>query len=173
MAEVSADTDPVKKGSKEFSDLETYGDLKRVIKSIITKKKVGTIVGSGKSKVTDIALDAAVEAVKSILPGAGLAKHAFDILRGAIKKPDTEKTGTWLDKLDLDDEMTDIIDDTVENGFIQAMTDIIQKEPDDKPLEQDFNMNAKMVNYLKDKYEGRHVSGIQERKRLQKLAGIK
>ena len=35
MAEVDANIDPAKKGSYEFSQLETYGDLKKVIKSCI------------------------------------------------------------------------------------------------------------------------------------------
>jgi hypothetical protein len=47
---------------------------------------------------------------------------------------------------------------------MKAMSDTIESEPNDKPLEDNFNMNDKMVNYLKDKYEGRTVSGIQENK---------
>jgi hypothetical protein len=83
-----------------------------------------------------------------------------------LKKPDTRKTNTWLDKLDIDDEMSAIVDDTVENGFIEAMTKTIEAEPDDKALEPDFNMNAKMVNYLKQQYQGRTVAGITENKKM-------
>lgn len=52
---------------------------------------------------------------------------------------------------------------------------MFDSEQDDKPLEQDFNMNQKMVDYLEDKYEGRTVTGIKEfemKDRFQKLAGI-
>jgi hypothetical protein len=80
----------------------------------------------------------------------------------SISKPDGKKTNTWLDKLDVDDDMSQIVDDTVENGFMQAMTKSIESEQDTKPLEDDFNMNAKMVDYLKKTYSGRTVSGIQE-----------
>ena len=31
-------------------------------------------------------------------------------------KPDTKKTQTWIDKLDVDDEFSAIVDDTIENG---------------------------------------------------------
>ena len=46
------------------------------------------------------------------------------------------------------------------------MTKSIEAEPNDKPLEPEFNMNAKMINYLKGQYQGRTVSGIQENKNM-------
>jgi hypothetical protein len=146
------------------ADIQTYGDLKKIIKAITTKQKVSAVVGGGKSKASDIVLDAAVEALKATIPGIGLAKQAFDIFKGAIKKPDTKKTNTWLDKLDVDDNMSKIVDDTVENGFIQAMTQSIESEPDDKPLEPDFNMNDRMVGFLQSKYQGRTIAGVKENK---------
>ena len=60
--------------------------------------------------------------------------------------------------------MSAIVDDTVENGFMKTIAQSIDSESDDKPLEPDFNMNAKMVNYLQDKYQGRHIAGIKESK---------
>ena len=61
------------------------------------------------------------------------------------------------------------------------MAQSIESEQDTKPLEDDFNMNAKMVDYLKKTYSGRTVSGIKEndltqfdmKERFQQLAGIK
>lgn len=135
-----------------MAELNTYGDLKKVIKAISLKQK-GEKIGS-------VALDTIV----GLIPGADLAKTTFDFIKAAISKPDAKKTKTWLDRLDIDDEMSAIVDDTVENGFMQTMAAAIEKESDEKPLEQDFNMNAKMVNYLKDKYEGRTIYGIKEGK---------
>jgi hypothetical protein len=152
-----------------MADIQTYGDLKKIIKAITTKQKVSAIIGGGKSKASDIVLDAAVEALKATIPGIGLAKQAFDIFKGAAKKPDTKKTNTWLDKLDVDDEMSAIVDDTVENGFIQAITKSIESEPDDKPLESDFNMNDRMIGFLQSKYQGRTIAGIKENKEMNNL----
>jgi hypothetical protein len=135
-----------------MAELNTYGDLKKVIKAIALKQKG--------EKIGNIALGTII----GFIPGADVAKTTFEFIRAAISKPDTKKTGTWLDKLDIDDEMSAIVDDTVENGFMKAMSDAIESEPDDKQLEDNFNMKDKMVNYLKDKYEGRTVSGIQENK---------
>ena len=101
-----------------------------------------------------------------LIPGAEAAKTTFDFIKAAISKPDAKKTNTWLDKLDVDDKMSAIVDDTVENGFMQAMAKSIEGESDTKPLESDFNINAKMVNYLKQQYSGRHIAGIAENKNM-------
>ncbi len=135
-----------------MAELNTYGDLKRIIKAITLKQKG--------EKIGNVVLGTVI----GFIPGADVAKSTFEFIRAAISKPDTKKTGTWLDKLDIDDEMSAIIDDTVENGFMKTMSDTIESEPDDKQLEDDFNMNDKMVNYLRDKYSGRTVTGIQENK---------
>jgi len=150
------------KGSYEFSKLETYGDLKKVIKSIATKQKLGSIGGVGAGEILNKLIDVASKTV----PGIGLAKTTFDVVKAFVSKPDTKKTNTWLDKLDIDDKMSAIVDDTVENGFMKAIAASIEAESDDKVLEPDFNMNAKMVNYLKDQYSGRTVAGIQENKNM-------
>ena len=135
-----------------MAELNTYGDLKNIIKSISTKQKG--------EKVGKVALDTVV----GLIPGADVAKTTFDFIKAAFSKPDTKKTNTWLDKLDIDDEMSAIIDDTVENGFLQTLAKTIEGESDSTPLESDFNMNAKMVNYLKSKHDGRTVTGIKENK---------
>ena len=156
-----------------MANLETYGDLKQLLNSINKRQKGEKIISKGK--------EFALDQILGLIPGASNAKTAFDFIKTAISKPDGKKTNTWLDKLDIDDAMSQIVDDTVENGFMQAMTKSIESEQDTKPLEDDFNMNAKMVDYLKKTYSGRTVSGIQEnnltqfnmKERFQHLAGIK
>ena len=133
-------------------ELNTYGDLKKVIKAISLRQKG--------EKLGNIALGTLI----GFIPGAEAAKTTFEFIRAAMSKPNTRKTKTWLDKLDIDDEMSAIVDDTVENGFMQTMSNTIESKPDNQPLESDFNMNAEMVEYLRDKYEGRTVAGIQENK---------
>ena len=151
-----------------MANLETYGDLKKLINGISKQQKGEKIISKGK--------EFALDQVLGLIPGASNAKTAFDFIKTAVSKPDAKKTNTWLDKLDVDDEMSQIVDDTVENGFMQAMAKAIESESDTKPLEDDFNMNAKMVDYLKQTYDGRTVSGIKENnmnERFKQLAGIK
>ena len=133
-------------------ELNTYGDLKKVIKAITLKQK--------SEKLGNVALGA----LMGFIPGADAAKSTFDFIKAAISKPDAKKTNTWLDKLDIDDEMSAIVDDTVENGFMQMMTKTIESKPDNQSLEDNFDMNTEMVNYLKKTYQGRTIAGIQENK---------
>jgi len=142
-------------------ELNTYGDLKKVIKAIALKQKG--------EKIGDIALGT----LMGFIPGAEAAKTTFEFIKAAISKPDVKKTNTWLDKLDVDDNMSKIVDDTVENGFMQAIAKSIESESDTKPLESNFNMNAKMVDYLKKQYSGRTVAGITENKEMELKEYIK
>ena len=135
-----------------MAELKTYGDLKKVIKAISTKQKG--------EKVGNVALGV----IMGMIPGADAAKTTFDFIKAAIGKPDTKKTKTWLDRLDVDDQMSAIVDDTIENGFMQAMAKSIESQSDEKELESDFNMNAKMVDYIKNKYGSRFITGIKESK---------
>ena len=137
-------------------ELKTYGDLKKVIKAISLKQKG--------EKIGGVALDQII----GLIPGGGAAKTTFDFVKAAFSKPDTKKTKTWLDKLDIDDDMSAIVDDTVENGFLKTITQTIESEADNKPLEDNFNMNAKMVVFLKKNYSGRTVSGIAENNKKMK-----
>jgi hypothetical protein len=76
-------------------ELKTYGELKKLIKLISLKQKGEKIISQGK----ELALDQLL----GLIPGASNAKTALDFLTSAFKKPDTVKTNTWLDKLDIDD----------------------------------------------------------------------
>ena len=143
--------------------METYGDLKKAIKAVELKQK-GTAIGN-----------VAIDVVLNSIPGVGAAKSTFDFVKAAFNKPDTKKTNSWLDRLDVDDDMSAIVDDTVENGFLKMIAKTIESESDDKPLESDFNMNQRMVDYLKQNYGGRTITGIKEMEeinRMKELAGI-
>ena len=135
-------------------ELKTYGDLKKAIKAISLKQKGQALVSQGKSF--------AIDQLVGLVPGASNVKTAFDLISAVAKKPDSKKTGTWIDKLDVDDQMAKIVDNTIENGFMQAISQEIESRPDNDPLEPDFNMNAKLANYLKQEYGGRFITGIKE-----------
>ena len=135
-------------------ELKTYGDLKKAITTIARQQKGEKIVSQGKSF--------ALDQVLGLIPGASNAKTMFDFVKTIVKKPDTKKTTTWLDKLDIDDKVSSIVDDTVENGFMQSMAKSIEGEDDAKALEPDFNMNIKLQDYLKANYNNRTVSMMEQ-----------
>jgi len=139
--------------------METHGDLKRTISNVLAKKKAERV---GK---------AAVGAVMSAIPGLGTAKDVFDVGKAFFNKPDGKKTNTWLDKLDVDDEASAIVDDTVEDTFIKDKLDQLTTEPDEKPLDSNFSMNKELIQFLKNKYKGRTLFGVKESK--MKIAELK
>lgn len=133
--------------------LETYGDLKKAV-NVIKTAAVGSKLGG-----------VAVSVVTSILT-LGLANVAqtaigssLDLFKAFYNRPDSKKTGTWLDKLDVDDNFSKIVDDNVEDAFLKFISDVINREPDDKPLEPNFNMNQKLIEYLSQHYGNRTLTG--------------
>lgn len=142
-------------------NIDTYGELKTLIKAITTKQKG--------LKIKGVIIDAIADEIIGKLPGGPTAKKTLDFVKAAFGKPDSVKTNTWLDKLDVDDQFSAIVDDTIENSFLQDITKRIEGQPDNTPLRQDFNMNTELVDYLKRKYRGRSVAGPQnENKKMKK-----
>jgi hypothetical protein len=134
--------------------VQTYGQLKSIINAIKTKQKAVQVWDTAKSKM----VDAVVDELIGKIPGGAIAKNTFDFFRAASKKPDSVKTKTWLDKLDIDDEVLKIVDDTIEAGFLQDFADRIDKEADNAKLPEDFNMNIELQNYISNKHKKRTVS---------------
>ncbi len=135
-------------------ELKTYGDLKKVLKAISLKQKGEKIMSQGK--------EIAIDTLLGFIPGAGAAKTVFGFLKAAVKKPDTKKSGTWLDKLDIDDKVSQIVEDTIENQFMEAMAQKIEQEADDKELGDDFNMNTELQQWLTNTYDKRTVTFMKE-----------
>ncbi len=136
-------------------ELKTYGDLKKVLKAIVLKQKGEKVMAQGK----EVALDTLL----GLIPGAGAAKTVLGFIQAAVKKPDSKKTNTWLDKLDIDDKVSQIVDDTIENSFMDAMAKKVEQQPEDKELNADFNMNIELQKWLSNTYDKRTVAFLEER----------
>jgi hypothetical protein len=134
--------------------MQTYGQLKALIKAIQSKQKTVKMWDTAKG----MAVDAVVDELVGKIPGGAVAKKAFDFFKAASKKPDTIKTKSWLDKLDIDDKVSQIIDDTVENGFLTDLTKSMESKPDDEKIPDDFNINKELQNYLSKTYDKRTVA---------------
>jgi hypothetical protein len=142
-------------------EIDTYGELKTLIAAVTTKQKG--------LKIKGVVIDAIVDELVGKLPGGPTAKKTLDFVKAAFGKPDTVKTNTWLDRLDVDDQFSAIVDDTIENNFLQSISKRIESQKDNTPLRQDFNMNTELIDYLKQKYKGRSVAGPQnENKKMKK-----
>ena len=133
--------------------IDTYGELKTLIRAITMKQKG--------LKIKGIVIDTIVDELVGKLPGGPTAKKTLDFVKAAFGKPDSVKTNTWLDRLDVDDQLSAIVDDTIENKFLQDISKRIEGQSDNTPLRQDFNMNTELVDFLKKNYKGRTVVGPQ------------
>lgn len=142
-------------------ELNTYGDLKKVVQAITSGQTKEKIISKGKEFVLDQLL--------GLIPGASGAKSALDLARSTFKAPDTKKTSTWLDKLNIDDDMSKIVDDNVENGYIQNLSKNLETKSDNEPLPEDFDVNKDLQIYLAKTYNNRTVSKLQESKSKNKL----
>ena len=148
------------KGEKPIADnpestsIDTFDDLNRVITGIINKAKMG--------EVKDQAVGMVVDTVIGLIPGAGAAKTAFDFFKGVTKQPDANETGSFIDQLDVDDQLSMIVDDTVEGKFLK----FIQKQIKGKggPIPPEWNINAELKQYLANQFGGRTVAGSEENK---------
>jgi len=134
----------------EYSDIETYGDLKQLIDTIQK--------GERNAKIKGVAIDFLLGAV----PYLDKARTVFDLAKAAYGKPDNKKTGTFIDKLDVDDEVSAIVDDTVEDNFLAFIAKDMESKPDDAVIPKDFSMNDELQQYLEKEFKQRTVAGYQE-----------
>ena len=135
--------------------IKKVGDLRRIIKTLQSEKRANLGIEGLK--------DLGIGALADIIPGAGTALSLAQTLKGMYGAPDDKKTDTMLDKLNVDDEVAAIVDDTVEDNFLNVALDAIEGLPDDADIP---DINQKLASWLKSKYDARTVDGFQEGKRV-------
>jgi hypothetical protein len=138
---------------EQEGQLKTVGDLRRAVKGASLAKRKG----QGAAAVKDVA----VSALLDLLPGAGTAKSIWDVINSAYSLPDDKKTNTALDLLNVDDQISAIVDDSVENAFLNALGSELKNEPDERELET-LNVTTLLQKYISKEFEDRTVAGFQE-----------
>ena len=137
-------------------EIRTVGDLRAVLNKIKLAKKASGAAGVGK----DFAKDAAMNIVSDFFPGAGTAKTVIDLVRSVWdplgNQPD-KKTGSPLDKLQIDPEVSKSVDDTVEEKFLDAISKELERINDNTPLDN-LDMTRALQKYISREYDRRSVS---------------
>ena len=83
--------------------------------------------------------------------GGGAFKSAADLITTMYSLPDDKKTGTVLDTLlNVDDDVSAIVDDNLENAFLQDFIKFVQQQPDEKTITD--NITVELQNYIAKKY---------------------
>jgi hypothetical protein len=161
-----AGTSPAASPSTNQNQMRTYGDLQKIIQKV-DRDKTLKVVG-------DQVKDALIDQLAGLIPGASNIKDAFGFFKSIYDSKDTQKTNTWLDKLNIDDNYTMIVDDTIENAFLKELSQMISRENPQTQLPADFNINKKLEDWLKQKYGNRTLAGgMQEGKSKRAKVGKK
>ncbi len=134
---------------EDFKNIKTIGQLKqllsRLLKEINTKSTKKTLV----------------KAIVSEIPGLGTAKNVSDIMKKlARNRPDSERPDNPLGILDIDDYLEKIISPEVMENFLNYLVMSIN-DNDNTPVDE-WNINEKLGEWLKEIYRGRSVKGFKE-----------
>ena len=116
-------------------------------KGIEMAKSVGKIGVGMALKALPIAGNI-VAALESGMEVADLYKSWKDL------EPKVKKANGLWDKLTIDPETSAIVDDGVENEFINALSDRVARLADDDELP---DADTQLAGYLKGKYSGTHI----------------
>ena len=122
----------------------TVGELKHLLRVIKSSKRADDLVKALPGQLASLVGLGGLSAVKSF----------YNI----YKTPDEEKTDTDLDKLNIDDEISKIVDDTVEDNFINHLIKTLKgsKFKDDDPIP---DVDEMLRQYLMKNYDKRTVTG--------------
>ena len=125
-------------------ELETVGSVLAIIQKFRQAKAGGDV---GKK-----ALEMAVEQVPmlnnvwSIIKGA---KEAKDMIATLYGMEDKFQSNTGLDKLNIDDNISKIVDDKIEAAFLNYLIDALGKMNPDDPMP---DVNIMLQDFLADKF---------------------
>ena len=86
---------------------------------------------------------------------------AFDALKALAKLPDKARPAGALGNLDVDDDVSKIVDDPIENKFLNVMAAKFASIPDNKPL-GDVNMTNQLANFMSKEFNSRTVKGFEK-----------
>lgn len=155
-----------KKDIASVEDVETVGDLRKLIASAQDAKRWEQTKGEAGEMVKG----AIVDEILGKIPGASAAKSLFDFVKASYDLPDDARTGTALDHLDVDDDVAKIVDDPIENSFLDALGKKLESMDGEKRLE-DLDMTSLLSDYIRAEFNSRTVSGFKEGKTMKITKG--
>ena len=131
--------------SEEAEPIKTYGDLRNQLKTAINSKKKEALKGFGIGLVFDAL-------------GGAIFKDTATFIKTMYSLPDNKKTNTVLDVfLNVDDDISAIVEDNIENAFLQDFLKIIQDKPADEEIKA--NITQELQNYIATQFNQKTVKG--------------
>ena len=137
---------------KSLDDVKTVGHLKALIDHV-RRKKAGKEGGRG---IADTVVDIAVDEIQGMIPGFATAKNLFMAAKGVYDLDDKAKVGA-LASLNVDDDVSKVIDDAIENEFLKDYLSALDGLSPDKELD-DIDVTKALTNWMKKKYNNTAVT---------------
>ena len=132
----------------QVGKIETVGQFKKFVKVMqakdIGKKAAGAIIAHWPFGAT---IQTYVGDVKNL---SGLLKKLYQV---RLKKGPAAKTGTGLDALSVEPNVSKIVDDPIEEAFLNYLiNDHLKDAPDDTPLEN-YNATELLQKYIATNFD--------------------
>ena len=131
-------------GSMRFDNL---GELRKAIAVAIQAKKK-KVAGD---EIVKTGADALLGAVPIVGNAASIGKGLLSVIKTAYKLDDKEEIGAGLDSLNVDDMISMIVDDKVENKFLSSYLKQFQSYPDSTPL-SNLNATKALQQFINQEY---------------------
>ena len=129
--------------------------LKTVVDALIPLGKVtfGAIRGA-------IAIFKTTKRAKEIFDTAKDPEVAFATIMKDVMGAEDNKATTagFLSKFNIDDEWQKMLDDKIDAAYIQDSVNVL-KSADPNTRLADIDFNARLIDWLKNKFDGRHLGG--------------
>jgi len=132
--------------SEVVEPIETYGDLRGQLQTAINSKKKEALKGFGIGLVFDAL-------------GGAIFKDTATFIKTMYKLPDDKKTNTVLDVfLNVDDDVSAIVDDNIENAFLQDFLQIIKDKPGEEKITS--SITQELQNYISKQFNQKTIKGV-------------
>ena len=149
-----------------LNEAVTVDTLKQLVSHIIQIKKAieaGDLAADAGGKMLsafiDVVSGGSVPAAKKILDGAvSAAKLAPLAKAGRLPDKDTEKA-PFLDVFNISDEYSKILDDRLENAFVNHLANELEAGSLDGEDLATWDVNAYLEDWLKTKFNNKAVAG--------------
>ena len=146
----------------ESGDGITVGDVRGALE-YAKGKKIEDAIKSVASKATKKGAKVGVKSVLSLIPGAAGFVDAVeagleikDLYDAALSvTPKQKKSNPLWDMLTVDPNTSQIVDDAVEQEFVDSLGEKIAGMPDDAKIP---NADDQLKSYLRDKYAGAYIT---------------
>ena len=131
------------------AEIQTFGELRKIIRDY-RAMKAGVEAGK---KAAELAVEQ-IPVLSNIYSIWSAAKDAKEMITTLYGKDDSFVSQTGLDKLNVDDDVSKIVDDKVENAFINDFLESFKDKDDADPIP---DINDELQLFLAKKFNQKQV----------------